>query len=400
MTAWGRRKFPDAEISLPHNQENFMRVVCVTHYFPSRDGGIETVAFEINKRLAKKGHQVEWFASQDGSPGCNIEHLHYRPVKAMNFLEKMTGLPLPIWLSKDVLKLWSSIRECNVVHVHDFIYPGSILSIAFARYWRKNVILTQHIGDIPYKNKVLRFSLFIVNKVLAKIALRSASQVAFISNSVEKYYRSFCDFKSPPSYIPNGVDRTIFHPVSEVSRKTIREALALTGDVKVCLFVGRFVEKKGLAILARLVRATPTIQWIFAGSGPLHPKDWHEKNVKTFEGLRRERLADLYRAADLLVLPSQGEGFPLVIQESFACGTPALVSDETALGCEEARPYLFELSVIGNKAVEEWEKQLSYLCTEPNLLRNRREAVLEFAKHAWDWDQAIENYSRLYREKS
>lgn len=376
-----------------------MHIVCVTHYYPSREGGIEKVAYEINRRLAEQGHQVEWFASKDEKAGFDIINLHHRPVKAIAFLEKFIGIPLPIWISGDVLKLWSSIHACDIVHVHDFIYPGSMLSMAFARYCGKPVILTQHIGDIPYKSRMLRLLLSMMNRLFAKAILQSASRVAFISNSVERFYRSFCEFKSPPVYIPNGVDKTIFHAVSDISRTKIREGFGLDEHVKVCLFVGRFVEKKGLAFLAQLVHTTPTIQWFFAGSGPLHPKDWQAKNVKVFDGLRGEKLADLYRAADLLVLPSRGEGFPLVVQESFSCGTPALVSDETALGCEKARFCLFEARVTGGNIINEWKKQLSYLCTEPNLLRDQRKIVQEFSQNAWDWDKATGDYLKLYSQK-
>ena len=58
--------------------------------------------------------------------------------------------------------------------------------------------------------------------------------------------------------------------------------------------------------------------------------------MSVHRNLSQAELPPLYQAADLLVLPSVGEGFPLVVQEAMACGTPALVGDETAAGCPEA----------------------------------------------------------------
>jgi starch synthase len=98
----------------------------------------------------------------------------------------------------------------------------------------------------------------------------------------------------------------------------------------VALFVGRFVEKKGLHILSRMARLRPNILWAFAGWGHLQPTAWALPNVVVYSDLAGASLAALYRASDVLVLPSKGEGFPLVIQEALACGLPVVCSADTA----------------------------------------------------------------------
>jgi phosphatidylinositol alpha-1,6-mannosyltransferase len=369
-----------------------MRIVSVTHYFPARKGGIEIVAFEINRRLAERGHRVDWFASASAVIPEASPNLRCHPTQAINLVERLFGIPLPIWIAGGVPALWSAIKQCDAVHIHDFIYPGSMLALAFARWHGKSVVLTQHIGEIPYDSKVLSTTLSAVNHAVGKIALRSASQVVFISNAVETYFRRFVAFRRAPAYIPNGVNTAMFHPVGDDERQAARERLGIAADTSVCLFVGRFVEKKGMKLLNKLVPLTPGIEWIFAGHGPLRPPE----PVRIFESLGHAELANLYRAADLLVLPSQGEGFPLVVQEAFACGLPALVSDATAAGCEEARHLLTELPVVGDEVTQQWQAGLAALMADRSALSARRTAVAEFAARHWSWDHAVDQYERYY----
>jgi glycosyltransferase involved in cell wall biosynthesis len=53
----------------------------------------------------------------------------------------------------------------------------------------------------------------------------------------------------------------------------------------------------------------------------------------TFLGtLDKDELRSEYRQADLLCLPSLGDGFGLVVLEALACGTPALVTSNCCAG--------------------------------------------------------------------
>ena len=375
-----------------------MKVVCVTHYFPSRKGGIESVASEINQRLAARGHEVEWFASAPGPDDALTPCLQYRPIPSIDLIERWLGIPFPIWLSRRVYGLRISILSCDVVHIHDFIYPGSLIALAWGRLAGKPVILTQHIGYIPYKNALMRALLTFINQFVGRIALNQATRVVFISNAVENYFRQFIKFRRESAYIPNGVDCNIYFPIPDEDRVKVRNSLGVGISGKpVCLFVGRFVEKKGLSLLSQVVARTPTFEWLFAGDGPINPARWGFSNLRIFKDRQRKSLADLYRAADLLVLPSRGEGFPLVVQEALACGTPVLVSDEVAEGCVNALPLLYHLPVVGYGVVEKWhDKMLEIFSRYLDVAMDQNARVL-FAKHEWSWEAVVDQYACLYK---
>jgi glycosyltransferase involved in cell wall biosynthesis len=159
--------------------------------------------------------------------------------------------------------------------------------------------------------------------------------------------------------------------------------------------VGRFVEKKGLAVLHRLAGALPQVRWRFAGWGPLDPQRWQLPNVEVLRDLDRRQLAAVYRSADLLVLPSVGEGFPLVVQEAMACGTPALVSEETAAGYPGAAPLLLSEPVGARDTAARWTTRIAALLAAPDTLRALRPRVAAFAREHWSWERCVERYAAL-----
>jgi glycosyltransferase involved in cell wall biosynthesis len=370
----------------------------VTHYFPSHRGGVEAVAWEISSRLAASGAaEITWHASDTDQAPADLPGLRCVPARACNLIERFLGLPFPLWSPRALARLARAVREADVIHLHDCLYLPNLAAWLAAAIAGRPVVVTQHVGSIPFRNPLLRAILALANRAFGKLLLGRAAQAIFVSDVVLRYFQHFVRFRRPPLRIANGVDAAMFHPTDERARNLLRAQLVAQAKTPLLLFVGRFVEKKGLRVLHRLAQDLPHVRWIFAGWGPLDPSDWGLANVAVHRRLTKAQLVPLYQAADLLVLPSVGEGFPLVVQEAMACGTPALVSDETAAGCPEARGVLLSQSLAADDPAARWRARVEQLLSQPEALAAVRPRVADFARATWSWDRAAERYGEILR---
>ena len=370
-----------------------MRLVLVTHYYPAHRGGVELVAAEIASRLAREGrYEIVWHAS-DCDPPPEIAGVRCEPAASWNGVERRLGLPYPIWSCSALLRLARSVRAADVVHLHDCLYFANLVAYISARVARRPVLVTQHIGMIPYRNPILRLLLSMANHVLGALVLGGAARVVFESERVRDYFRRFVRFRHAPLLVLNGVDTSVFSPAESGRRDALRAELGAGRHTPLLLFVGRFVEKKGLPVLEQLTERIPQARWVFVGWGPLDPEKWNRSNVSVLRDRTHTGLAPLYQAADLLVLPSVGEGFPLVVQGAMACGTPALIGADTAAGFSDAADVLLTERTDTPDTVARWERRIGELLGAPEALRDLRPKVAAYARNSWSWDRCARIYS-------
>ena len=377
-----------------------IKLLLVTHYYPEHRGGVEVVAGKLVESLTKEEQvEIEWMASDVDMHPVGITGLCCLPIQSSNFLENKIQIAYPLWNWSFLSQLWKRVQFTDIVHLHDYIYIGNLAAFLIARIHGKPVVFTQHIGFIPYNSSLLRIFLSLLNRTLGRFLFGKTNQVVFCSEVVQKYWFSInTHFRQPPQMIPNGVDTSVFVPAKEPERKTIRRELGLPEEKFVFLFVGRFVEKKGLHILRQLASRFDSTHWVFAGWGPLDPKLWNLPNVSVFYDRREAQLTPLYQAADLLVLPSKGEAFPLVIQEAMASGTPAMVSSESANQYSAAKHLIFSEDVETVDAVERWSAKIEELLQDYSSLIGLRPQVAAFARQHWCWQSCAEQYYQIFKE--
>jgi glycosyltransferase involved in cell wall biosynthesis len=287
------------------------------------------------------------------------------------------------------------VKAADAVLLHDALYMASVVTFLAARAHRRPLLIVQHIGQIPYRNLLLRGLMALANRIVAAPVLSGADQVVFISAFVQAFFGRL-KFRSPPRLVFNGVDTEVFRPACGEERAAARVRFGLEGPV--ALFVGRFVEKKGVEILRRAAARRPEVTFAFAGWGVIDPAAWGLANVRVFSDLAGAGLADLYRASDVLVLPSQGEGFPLVVQEALASGLPVVCGAESTGADAEAAAWLNGVAVEG---VDQDAAAAAVLGAMDGALGANApgdaQRRYEFVRRRYAWSAAADRYAQIIR---
>jgi glycosyltransferase involved in cell wall biosynthesis len=174
-------------------------------------------------------------------------------------------------------------------------------------------VLTQHVPFVPQANIVLDSIERVAISTVGRCA-RLAGAVATLTPAVADWVRAAwgVDAEVMPVGVPSDT--------SWAERDAVRAAFGLAPDRFVAIFVGRDVAKKGLGHFLAAADGAYDLVAVTDRSGP------GEAGTRLVPFMSGERLRDLMHAADAFVLPSVGEGLPVVLVEALHAGLPVITT--------------------------------------------------------------------------
>lgn len=370
-----------------------LRIGMVTHYMPPHIGGIEICADQLFRSYKEAGHEVRWVASRMPPQAPSQENGRTR-VSCWNWLEHGLGVPWPVWGPASLPTLAQLINWADVLHIHDCLYMGSLITATLAKKARKPLVLSQHIGKVYYPAAVLNAVQSLAYRTIGRAVIRLASHVVFCTPPVEQFIREV--LKEQPnsaSRIPNGIDTGRFRPSTLEERSLARQSLGIQNTHKVVLFVGRLLEKKGIDLFFEVSRKMPELHFLVVGDGPLRPAA--AENLSWLPYVPPDRMEFIYQAGDVLMLPSQGEGFPVAVHEAMATGIPVIVSQGEAFTALLERE---KVCVATARTVESLCEALERLVASPGWANDLGHRSRELVVREWSLHAMTSRYLHLLRE--
>jgi glycosyltransferase involved in cell wall biosynthesis len=260
-----------------------------------------------------------------------IEHLRQEPSVAVDFLPVNPRLPGVLRKLQSIkyvrtvttsylywLKLLTTIPAFDVIHIFSASYLSFLLApapaIVVAQMFGKRIILNYHSGEAEdHLRRWPKTSIPLLQKADA-IVVPSAFLV-----------RVFAKFGLPATAIFNVID---FDQLTFRERKPLRPVFLSNRNFEA--HYGVDVVLRAFAIIQqRFADATLTV----AGNGPQREAleqlaaELKLRNVEFTGTVTRERMAELYNAADCFLNGSRVDNQPLSILEAFASGLPVVTTN-------------------------------------------------------------------------
>ena len=303
-----------------------MRILVLNYEFPPVGGGGGRVSYDIARGLVERGHQVMVLTSRTaGLPAHEeIEGMAVRRISCLRRSPDRCSVPeMGAFILAAIPAAFMVARRFkpDVVHAH-FAVPTGVVAYVLRKLTGLPYLLTAHLGDVPGGVPDQTDRLFRLLNPLIKPVWRNAGAATAVSSYVASLAEK--SYGRQVRVIHNGVTLPV-----------IRPDVAVGAPVRL-VFAGRFNPQKNLRFLIAVLAGVQDCDWTLEmiGDGPefaaieamVHRLGLADRI--RLAGWRDDSEIDGYlSAADILVIPSLSEGFPVAAVRALACGLAIYGSD-------------------------------------------------------------------------
>jgi glycosyltransferase involved in cell wall biosynthesis len=364
-----------------------MKVLMLTSEYPPRIGGVATHVAEL--AVALRALEVDLRVVAPPFTGAAEYDAARMNQPVVRYAPWLRAHPFYTYLLQRWCRAYRDKYPFDLVHVHGLRPLPCALKMGVP------VVFTNHTSGFLQTVAAGGRRLSKLSQLLAKVSHVIAPSEELLSAARTAGYQG------PGSYVPNGVDVTRFAPGPGAH---IRERWGLDSSHIVIVIARRLVKKNGVMIAGHALSAcVPTVRFVFAGDGPervaleaLLTATGARGRAIFLGSVQNTEMPEIYRAADICLLPSLMEATSIAGLEAMASGKaligtrvggiPALIKDGvTGLLVPPNDPAAISAAV--NKMAKDRQQ-----------LERMGAAARIRAEHEFAWPKIATRTQTIYRE--
>jgi glycosyltransferase involved in cell wall biosynthesis len=389
-----------------------MNILQVVSYFVPAQyyGGPARGAYEISRELMRRGHKVTVYTSDSLDarnriqlpPGNTIE-MDGIKVRYFKNLSNWLGARHRLFLTTHYFSaVRDHLREFDVVHIHEYRTLQNIAVHYHAKRYNIPYVLQPRgsLGRMAPKQRLKQ----VYDALWGYKLLKDASKVLALTKTEVEQCKSMGVSEDKIEIIPNGIDVSAFGDLPKSGE--FRVKYGLKDNQKIILYLGRIYWIKGLDLLAnafasiskdfseaKLVIAGADDGYLPALKKAVKELEIEEKVLFTGPLYGKDKL-EAYVDADVYILPSIYETFPMTVLEACACGTPVVVTDR----CGIADIINGQVGLVVPHDRNQLSDAILRMLTDDKMRQQFGEKGKALVRQKFDWSKIVEQLEDVYQD--
>lgn len=350
---------------------------------------------EIAKNLKQRGHEVTIVTPVDRRRPWVSGHFEDGQVSRLELpCREIRSILWNIPTPSACVMLWRAMKHYDVLHIWAPYYILAVLPLLYSFFQRSRLKIVLTFDTFPgYSftfDSPIDFFMRCYHQTVGWFLFRRADAITVYGNQLLPFARRLHFAEQKIHVLPTGVTL----PKHFEFRK--RE------DRINLLFVGLMNRRKGVGILlsalAKLQNMHVAFHAVLIGDGPQREQYIAEASRCSLSASvdfigRTSSVKEYFPKADMLILPSYGEGLPGVVMEAMALGTPVIASNIPCLPDLIPNASFGQLIPVGNvdalvQAILAYSTNEQY---QKTVAENARKRIASF-----DWSLVTSRYETLY----